>query len=87
MGFLLSDTDTDVTDHIFFFALAAGKLKVKFGAQLEQLSCPYEVILLCELDCLFLLLCSCFLTRHFYFSFIPHHGLGPCPELALEQRR
>ena len=40
VGFLLSDTNTDVTDWMLLFALAAGKLKVRFGTQPEQLSCP-----------------------------------------------
>ena len=40
VGFLLSDTNTDVTDQMFLFALAAGKLKFRFGTQPEQLSCP-----------------------------------------------
>lgn len=35
VSFPLSDTNDAVTDHIFLFALAAGKLKVKFGTHLK----------------------------------------------------
>lgn len=40
VGFLLSDTNIDVTDWMVLFALAAGKLKVRSGTQPEPLSCP-----------------------------------------------